>query len=958
MIMVCCVFFLPGRTGAQLPLPATPVYVHYHSANSGLPTDLIYRIHADHNGYLWLATDRGLLRYNGHEFTTVNTGTPEDFIATCVTTGKKLWLFAYSGHTAAVDLNTHRVIHTDSLFGLQQFLPTGSKYLLGNQPDNHTLTLYKGGWVVSVGLATGKSRMKKQSSEESTLQLLKQYRFTTSQQQLLMAELTTIFTHNCFGLFIKDDFITIGNKIFHTVPGRAPTLSFDGTDYGIKTYIMGFARRGDDLYLGGLHDIGLCRIRGYFNRPRAQQVFEQLLPDEPVTNVETDYLGNIWVATHGNGLFLFPYTENNTLYYNKTSGLYSEKVSSVNHYPDGITTVGYDNAMLEVYAGADPRPAQYSLPVKNDIRDVRFVERMAGRWMAFTPNETFYARSQHNALPSAFSQVVPDGRGVDPGYKNGKQYGNRLFYISGNGLVILDTTGHLGQRSFTGKSLPKLLSVLPVSDTEFYLGTVRGCYHNAEALPYLEDVQVNAVDTVVGQLLWATNAGVYTLPLQYAGNGRQLRKITTEPCTHIKHDARYTYLRNGDDLIMMRNSTLMPEVRFSCRDYVIPFRLNRFYTHGNYLVCAGNKGIFYIPETNLMAASGTRIKPKMHVLCSLNGNAPSDSSFTCTYRNGLSVLFTLDMLDYKNEPHQVDCRVYRNDKELYRQSVPDQRGVVSFFPSSPGRYRIEYHIHAEGKVAEQVMAYNLTVTPLWYQQWWCVPVLILFAGSVIIYILYRLYVRKLKDDRLKLQQQLHLQDLESQSLLGQLKPHFIFNILTPLQGFLMTGEKIKGLNYLDSFSRLMRGMLNAIRGRYAPLSAEMEFIKHYLNIQTERFDDCFSYSINIDSSIDPGSCIIPTLMLQPLVENALEHGIVKAGKNGIIKIIVEDLIDAIAIKVEDNGKGLPQDFTMKDNHALTIITERVQLLKKITGIGDFSLRNNNGKPGATALLILSKDKPI
>jgi sensor histidine kinase YesM len=220
-------------------------------------------------------------------------------------------------------------------------------------------------------------------------------------------------------------------------------------------------------------------------------------------------------------------------------------------------------------------------------------------------------------------------------------------------------------------------------------------------------------------------------------------------------------------------------------------------------------------------------------------------------------------------------------------------------------------------------------------------------------------VRKLKDDRRKLREKLHLHDLESQSLLGQLKPHFIFNILTPLQGFFMSGEKIKGLNYLDSFSRLMRGMLNAIRGRYAPLNTEMEFIKHYLNIQQERFDHCFSYHIDIDPLIDAGQCIIPTLMLQPLVENALEHGIERAGKNGMIKIIIENRTDAIAIKVEDNGKGLPQDFKMKDNHALTIITERVQLMKKITGIGHFSVYNNtDGKPGATALLILTKDKPI
>jgi hypothetical protein len=543
MKLVCCTILLQGRVGAQLPFPPTPVYAHYHSANSSLPTDLIYRIHADHNGYLWLATDRGLLRYNGHEFTTVNTGAPEDFIATCVTADKKLWLFAYSGHTAGVDINTHQVIRTDSLYGLQKFLATGSKYLWGNQTDKGMLCLYKGNWVVSIDLHSNKSRIANQPSAEQASQLLKQYQFTLSQQQLLMPELTTIFTRNCFGLFIKNGFITIGNKIFHNVPGKAPTLYFDGANYGIKTYIMGFARRENDLYLGGLHDIGLCRIRGYFNQSRAQQSFEQLLPDEPVTNVEQDYLGNIWVATHGNGLFLFPYKENNTLHYDKSSGLYSDKAGSVSHFADGMIAVGYDDAILDVYTVGSSRPCRYRLPVKNDIRDVRYVERIGSRWMAFTPNEAFYARSQNNTLPNSFSPVVVKGRGIDPGYKNGKQYNNRLYYVSGNGLVVLDTSGNLSGKSIPGKALPKLLCVLPMSDTEFYLGTVRGCYHNGIALPFLKDVQVNAIDTVAGQLLWATNRGVYALPLQYVESGRQFRKIISEPCTQIKHDSMFTYLR-------------------------------------------------------------------------------------------------------------------------------------------------------------------------------------------------------------------------------------------------------------------------------------------------------------------------------------------------------------------------------------------------------------------------------
>jgi hypothetical protein len=445
------------------------------------------------------------------------------------------------------------------------------------------------------------------------------------------------------------------------------------------------------------------------------------------------------------------------------------------------------------------------------------------------------------------------------------------------------------------------------------------------------------------------------LPQKNAGNGKQLRKIISEPCTSLKHDSLFTYLRSGDDLIIVENNTMKPVARFSCRDYIIPFRLGRFYIHGNYLVLAGNQGAFYIPCQNLLQPCPSQT-PKMHVLCSLKGNAPADSTFSCAYRTDLIALFGLDIMDYKNEQQKISCRIFRNDELLYSQTDLDKNGTVSLHPASPGHYRVEYHVQSAGCATERLMSYTLLITPLWYQQWWCMPVLILLIAATFSYALYGLYMRKFRDDRNKLQQKLYLHELEAQSLLGQLKPQFIFNILTPLQGFLMTGEKIKGLSYLDSFSQLMRGMLNAIRERYAPLATELDFIQHYLQIQQERFDNSFTYSISIDPSLSVTGCIIPTLLLQPLVENAIEHGIVKTHKGGKIGITVEDNGETITIKVKDNGKGLPEDFKIKQNHALMIITERMHLLKKIKGTGYFNIYNNEGnEPGVTSLLILGKN---
>jgi hypothetical protein len=83
-------------------------------------------------------------------------------------------------------------------------------------------------------------------------------------------ELDSMFLHNAYGVSVKDSFITIRNKIFITGRNRTATLYFNGDDYGISEYVMGFARQGNDLYLGG-QVMGLCKIAGYFSLSRRQQ---------------------------------------------------------------------------------------------------------------------------------------------------------------------------------------------------------------------------------------------------------------------------------------------------------------------------------------------------------------------------------------------------------------------------------------------------------------------------------------------------------------------------------------------------------------------------------------------------------------------------------------------------------------------------------------------------------------
>ncbi|WP_118975224.1 sensor histidine kinase [Taibaiella koreensis] len=954
LFLVVCVKLLR----AQLPLPPQPVYIHYNSYNSGLPTDLIFRMIADKKGYIWLATDRGLMLYNGKVFKPFTTKGAEDFVSVFQTSKNMLWLFAQSGRTVGIDLNTQRAFCTDSAYGLAHLDVPVKPYLTGFE-DNDTIFLAKQAFkhMVIIDPRKRKGQVEKTTPFTFSRWLLQRYHIPSKVHGVDVGATldSVLIRRNSNGLSVQDSFVIIDNMIFRTQPNGPATLCFDGYDYGIRDGIMSFTRWDGDLYLGALGGIGFCKIAGFFTMPRSKQQLVSLLPGETVTTVMQDYQHNIWVSTYGNGLFLFPRAEAATLHYNKlNSGLYEDDIKLIREFPGGITAVGYNNARLDMFTDSG-KNRRYTIPAKQFKRSVVHLERMANHWLLFSQTEAFCSDLEKDGVfPDMFrASPVRKRNFVVPGYKSGRMLNNMFYYASSNnGIISVDTHGLLSAYPNTNTTHVKKRALLPVSESGFYIGTVRGMYYNNSQLPYLQDAQINSLDTVSQMLLMATSAGAYALPLSSADNGKGLRMLTPSPCYTIKHDHALTYLQGTDEMIILRNGDFSTTARFPFKNYAIPFRLNDFYSDSLYLILAGNRGLFYIPRSRIGFMGVT---PQVHLRCSLSGYSPSDSIYEGQYRSDFSALLEIDILDYSNQEREISYRLLKNGAEIYRQKGLQDGGQVNFQPSGPGSYRVEFKVRWPGG-RQRLVAYNLELAPLWYQQWWCLPLLLLLSLLAFAWSIRWWYTYHSKKEQRKLEQKLYLQELESQSLFGQLKPHFIFNILTPLQGYFIREDKINGLNYLNNFSSLMRGILNGIRDKYSTLQHEIDFIAQYLSIQQERFGYCFRYNINIAPSITAGLYVIPTLLLQPVVENAIEHGIDKNGTSGQIDIDVSETDTTLVITVTDNGRGLPPDFALKENHALKIITERMSLLEKMQGTGRFTIAANTGlKPGTTATFILAKE---
>jgi LytS/YehU family sensor histidine kinase len=189
-------------------------------------------------------------------------------------------------------------------------------------------------------------------------------------------------------------------------------------------------------------------------------------------------------------------------------------------------------------------------------------------------------------------------------------------------------------------------------------------------------------------------------------------------------------------------------------------------------------------------------------------------------------------------------------------------------------------------------------------------IILLILTVVIATFIYNQIESKKKRTEFALKQK--IAESQIQSLRAQMNPHFIFNSLNSIENFMMQNEKRKASDYLHKFALLIRIILESSRNELTTVPLDMEALKLYIELEQMRFNNKFQYKEVIDSQLMDGDYIVPSLLIQPYVENAIIHGIAHSDKNDlqlIIRVALEK--DFIKYTIEDNGIGRTQAESYK-----------------------------------------------
>ncbi len=305
-------------------------------------------------------------------------------------------------------------------------------------------------------------------------------------------------------------------------------------------------------------------------------------------------------------------------------------------------------------------------------------------------------------------------------------------------------------------------------------------------------------------------------------------------------------------------------------------------------------------------------------------------------------------LNYQQNSIKIDytCLSYQSHKNItyeYKMSGIDTTWketsqLSKEYPILPYGKSYVFNIRARdsnNQYSETTYQFEFKINP----PWWETILFRLFVLSLVfLYLLYKINNFKEKE-REKTAINKKFAELELQALQAQMNPHFVFNALQAIQDFVAGQDERSANKYMSNFSKLMRLFLESSKEKYISLDDEIQLLELYLELEQLRFEPTFDYIIDVPEVIDRSTLQIPAMLLQPFVENAVNHGLRYKKSKGFIKILISEDGNQLKIQIIDNGVGIKKAQEIKNkatqsykSRGMTIIEERLKSLQYIDDV--------------------------
>lgn len=288
------------------------------------------------------------------------------------------------------------------------------------------------------------------------------------------------------------------------------------------------------------------------------------------------------------------------------------------------------------------------------------------------------------------------------------------------------------------------------------------------------------------------------------------------------------------------------------------------------------------------------------------------------------------------------------------------RSLLSLIKLRAGRYVIQVQAGDNlGNWQPHVLLIYLKVPAPYYKTLWFIILVILLSLAVLFFVIRYYFIQQ----KIKYQLNARIKDVRMQALRSQMNPHFIFNVLNSIESYIVENDAKTASRLMQKFATLCRLILENAAQSEVNAEREWEALKLYTEFEAMRFSDQFSYSFEKDENLSLATMRIPPMMVQPLIENAIHHGLRNSDRKNLqLKISVQKLPEALRFIIQDNGVGLKytndldkkktSHFAKQHSFGISMIKERVDIINQTLGkdIAFFSLAEKESTTIATLIL--------
>ncbi len=884
----------------------------------GLPSNHIYTSVEDNKGFLWVATDAGIARFDGKHFQifTTRDGLPDDDVLDVVKENNgRIWVNCFKQSPAYFDEVRNRFINSKEDTSLAKVKGTTIMNILPLTEGGVMYYNENGSWLFQHGILTNIKLDKPgfstgfliQKNEDGSFITFNIGHYTPMILQIKNGKIIdTVPLENCaspnsFHYLVRDNRLFIISDAdarkyyvytaFQTSPLR---IRLDSVSIGEPVFWQGFTAN----YFNVISKNGIVHV---LDKDNFRHLF-QLSGNYSPNSLYNDSKENIWISTVDKGLIL--YKKKQVEIFPVPDNFTNTHFLSIARRPDGTLLAGNFNGQIIETNGK--YFITHQLSSDHNTNWQRKILILQNKVFSFSEGGDY----------QDFNHLLLNATGLRSSSKTAEVFNDSLL-IEGNygRLSIINT--HTGMMTVLPSFMKRTTCIAITKGEQIYHGSTDGLYkfdYNkrtddslSKRHPMLGE-RITSICSSPDIHVWVGTAssGLFVL------RNDSLFKIFSVKEGIISNNIKcITAGRPGE--IWVGSNSGIGVIRYmdspddftyqnlTINDGLPSNIINEMLYNKDTIYCATGNGICAIPANINITRFDIPVR-LTGVVINNNDTVISDKYRLKYDQNNIELHFA--GIELGGHFNYFQYRINNNDWQKLDANTLNLQ-------LNSGSYTIYIRaVDVNGNAGTKPLVISFTIsTPFWKAIWFWLLITLVSGGLIIGFLRKREMVKREVSLQAMLNQK-KLTELELQALKSQINPHFIFNCLNSIKLLSHQQKHAEAEKYLDNFAALLHAALEQSSLQQISLQQEIHFLENYLSLEKLRFPDKLNYTIEIDKSLHPAQLLIPSMLLQPYIENAVKHGVAPLrNRQGLVQIRFYQKNNALIAEVQDNGNGIE-----KENH--------------------------------------------